>query len=81
MWWLHSLQTNLWVLPIVSSGLRRGGLGFRPMRALLHEFYEGDTPRPALRGSALFAFDLATLAFVVATSFVDRDRAVELDRT
>jgi voltage-gated potassium channel len=47
------------------------------MRALLHEFYEGDTPRGRRFRIALFAFDLATLAFVVATSFVDRSRVVE----
>ena len=47
------------------------------MRRLLHELYEGDTPRARRFRMALFAFDILTLVFVVATSFVGRSPVVE----
>jgi voltage-gated potassium channel len=43
----------------------------------LHELYEGDTDRAHRFRYALLAFDLATLAFVVVSSFVPKQRLVE----
>jgi voltage-gated potassium channel len=47
------------------------------VRALLHELYEGDTPRARRFRQGLFVFDVLTILFVVATSFVERSPVVE----
>jgi voltage-gated potassium channel len=47
------------------------------MRELLHELYEGDTPRARRFRQVLFVFDVLTIIFVVGTSFVERSLVVE----
>ena len=48
------------------------------MIARLRNLYEGDTPTAHRFRYALLAFDLATVAFIVATSFAERGPALEI---
>lgn len=49
---------------------RRGGL--------LHELYEADTPRAHFFRYALLVFDITTILFVIGTSFMKRNLAIEV---
>lgn len=49
----------------------------RPLKGLLRELYESDTPRARVFCYGLLAFDLLTVAFIVVTSFMPRHPAIE----
>lgn len=49
----------------------------RPLRAKLHELYEGDTSLSHRFRYGLLAFDVATVLFIVVTSFLPRTPFVE----
>ena len=47
------------------------------MKTTLRELYDGDTPRAHRFRYGLLFFDLATIAYVIGTSFTDHGRVVE----
>jgi voltage-gated potassium channel len=48
------------------------------VRRLVRELYEADTPRARKFRYSLLAFDIATVVFVIATSFAPRHTAIEI---
>jgi voltage-gated potassium channel len=48
------------------------------MRVILKELYESDTPRAHRFRYGLLSFDVATILFVIATSFLERNRLLEI---
>lgn len=50
----------------------------RPWQRHLREFYEADTPRSRRFRYGLLAFDLVTIVFIVATSFIPRAPVIEV---
>ncbi|MAM61648.1 ion channel [Maritimibacter sp. UBA3975] len=48
------------------------------MRAFLRELYEGETDRAHRFRYTLLGFDIATILFVIATSFFEHGRAIEI---
>lgn len=49
----------------------------RPLKALVRELYESDTPRARVFCYGLLAFDLLTVVFIVVTSFMPRHPTIE----
>lgn len=49
----------------------------RSVAATIHEFYEGDTGRAHRFRYGLFVFDIATILFIITTSFLPPNRVVE----
>lgn len=49
----------------------------RPLKALVRELYESDTPRARVFCYGLLAFDLLTVVFIVVTSFMPRHPIIE----
>lgn len=47
------------------------------LKALVSEFYEGDTPRARRFSYGLLAFDIGTVIFIVVTSFTQRTWVIE----
>lgn len=52
-----------------------------PLRALFQELYEGNTKRAAWFRYGILIFDIATLAFLVASSFAEESAVVEVIET
>jgi voltage-gated potassium channel len=48
------------------------------MKTFLRELYEGETDRAHRFRYTLLGFDIATILFVIATSFFERNRAIEI---
>jgi len=62
----------------ISAGASHDGARLKRIKAWLRQFYEGNSPVAKRFRYALLAFDLVTLAYVVATSFLPRGRLLEL---
>jgi voltage-gated potassium channel len=54
-----------------------GGGGVQSLRAILRYYYEGHSPEAQTFRYGLLAFDIATVLFIVGTSFIERNIVTE----